>query len=259
MKRKTVTIITVVYNAEATIETCIQSVIAQSYPQIEYILIDGQSSDGTGEIIKKYQTHIQKWISEKDDGMYDAMNKGLQHSHGDIIGFLNADDVLAYPDVIADIVQVFESRGKDCCYGDLVYTAPENLQQTVRHWHVPDFKPEMLTRGIFPPHPTFYVKKAVYDRYGGFDCRLTSAADFELMVRFLLKYRISIAYLPNVLVKMRSGGKANKTPWHMLIGLRECYRAFALNGLSPSWRFVPGTLWFRIRQWMRYKEHEYVL
>jgi len=246
MEPSKVSIITVVFNSAGTLKDCIDSVAAQDYPFVEHILVDGGSKDGTVDIIRANETRVARWISEPDHGIYDAMNKGIRMASGDIIGILNADDFYPSPGVISTIVQTMQDKGVDSCYGDIDYVDAKALDQTVRAWRSGPFKKGMFFRGRFPAHPSFYVKRKVYDLLGLFNTDLHLAADFELMLRFLEKNAISTCYIPQVLVKMRAGGASNKTLSCMTKSLAECREAFRLNGFKVPMLFVPGTLFFRM-------------
>lgn len=233
-KNMTVTIITVCFNSVETIEDTIGSVLSQDYKEIEYIIIDGGSTDGTLDVLKKYRDQVHKYISEADDGIYDAMNKGLNLATGDVVGFLNADDFYADNDVIEKIAGVMQSNDVDCCYGDLEYVAPDNPGKTVRRWKSQPYQSGLFKKGWHPPHPTFFAKKIIFDKYGGFDNGYNIGADYELMLRFLKKHGIKSCYIPTTLVRMRIGGKSNKNLCQIIRANIECYRAWKKNGLTIS-------------------------
>ena len=201
-----VSIITVVFNNREMIKDAISSVLNQTYKNIEYIVIDGLSEDGTVDVIESYGAKITKFISEKDDGIYDAMNKGIALATGDIVGILNSDDFYIDDKVIEKIVKEFEDNKIDSVYADLIFVKPEELERTVRYYDSSYFNPEKFAYGWMPAHPTFFVKKWVYDKYGVFRTDLMIAADFDLLLRFLYTQKISYSYLQEVLVKMRLGG-----------------------------------------------------
>ncbi len=234
MKPLKVSIITVCLNSASTIEGTIRSVINQTYPHIEYIIIDGGSADGTAEIVKKYHNNIACWVSEKDKGIFDAMNKGIKLATGDIIGILNADDIYADEKVIEDVTKTILGKQVDTCYGDLVYVAKENLDKVVRCWKSSEFHTQAFKRLWLPPHPTFFVKRDVYAHCGSFDLDFPIAADYELMVRILYKYHVATTYIPRVLVKMRTGGNSNKSMVNLVKGNIECYKAWGNNGLNAN-------------------------
>ncbi|HOV12994.1 MAG TPA: glycosyltransferase family 2 protein [Spirochaetota bacterium] len=243
-----ISIITVVYNAEKTIEECIKNVIKQNYKNIEYIVVDGKSSDKTLEIISKYKQNISKIISEKDSGIYDAMNKGINVATGDIIGFINADDYFENENVISDIVNIFNEKRVDCCYGDIVYFDENDNNKIVRYWKTKKENKNMFNDGTFPPHPSFYAKKECYTKYGLYKTDFKIASDFELMLRFLKKNNISSFYLPKIFVRMKSGGAANKNINNIFKGLNESKLSFKLNGLRTPFLFTFKTLIFRFMQ-----------
>jgi len=227
-----VSVITVVFNNKDTIESTIKSVLGQTYKNIEYIVVDGGSTDGTVDVIKKYNKYISKWISEPDNGIYDGMNKGIKMATGQIIGILNSDDVCADNKVIEVVVKAIEENSADCCWGDLVYIDRENTDKIIRYWKSSEFKEGKFKRGWMPPHPTFFVKKYVYEKYGYFNLDFPIAADYELMLRLLEKYKIRSCYIPKVLVKMRTGGKSNRSLVNIIKANIECYKAWKVNELS---------------------------
>jgi len=226
-----VSIITVVYNNKLHIKDCIESVLRQNYKNIEYIIIDGGSTDGTIDVVKQYLSKIAKFISEKDTGIYDAMNKGISIATGDIIGFLNSDDMYANDGVLANVVSVFNSGNVDSVYGDLVYVSRNNKEKTIRYWNAGQYYPGAFRKGWHPPHTAFFVKKTVYEKYGNFDLDFKIAGDYEIMLRFLEKYKISTSYIKKVLVKMRLGGKSNSSISNIIKANLECYRAWGRNNM----------------------------
>lgn len=228
-----ISIITVSYNSAQTIEHTIQSVLQQQYPNLEYIIIDGASTDQTLNIINKYQDKISVIISEKDNGIYHAMNKGLKLATGDIIGILNSDDFYADENVLNDVVQLFENTHADAIYADLQYVDANDIRKVKRHWKSGKYNPGDFLFGWMPPHPTFFVRKEVYEKYGIFNESFRSAADYELMLRFIHKHQISIEYLPRVIVKMRSGGQSNITAKNRIKANLEDRKAWEINGLKP--------------------------
>ncbi len=229
-----VTVITSCKNSEATIEDAIRSVLAQDYPDIEYIIIDGNSTDRTLEITKKFSAGISILISEADEGLYHAINKGIQLSSGEIICNLNADDFYADAGVIRKVVDLFTESRSDAVYGDLHYVDKKDKEKIVRNWKSGAYKEGLFLKGWMPPHPAFFVKKSIYDAYGNFNVSLKSAADYELMLRFIHKHKIKTAYLPSVLVKMRTGGKSNKTLANRIKANLEDRKAWKINNLRPG-------------------------
>lgn len=205
-----ISIITVCLNSKKTIESTIQSVINQSYSNIEYIVIDGGSTDGTTDIVNQYKSSITAFISEPDQGIYDAMNKGIALAQGDIIGLLNSDDIYTNNRTIEDVVYTFEkNKNIDACYSDLVYINENN--QVIRYWKSNAFKPGSFAYGWTPPHPTFFVKREAYAKYGVFSKEYKIAADVELMMRFIEIYEIKAKYVESIWVKMKTGGISNSS------------------------------------------------
>lgn len=229
-----VSIITVCFNAESTIEFAIQSVLKQNYQNIEYIIVDGQSSDKTIPIIEKHRDKISKFISEKDEGMYFALNKGIQLATGGIIGLLHADDFYPSEKIISRVVKEFETKKVDSVYGDLQYVEKENPEKIFRDWKSESFNPQNFLKGWMPPHPTFFVKKSCYEKFGLFNTSFSISADYELMLRFLFKHKISSSYIPEVLVKMRTGGISNVTLKSRIKANKEDRQAWKINGLKPN-------------------------
>ncbi len=201
-----ISIITVVRNGKETIQDAINSVLNQTYNDIEYIIIDGTSQDGTIEIIQSYGDKISKLISEPDDGLYDAMNKGIALATGDVIGILNSDDFYIDEHVIQKVVDRFESLHVDSIFADLVYVKPNDLEKTVRYYDSSKFHPSKFAYGWMPAHPTFFVRREVYEKYGRFRTDLKIAADFDILIRFLYTHSISYHYMKEVIIKMRLGG-----------------------------------------------------
>lgn len=230
-----VSIITVTYNSAKTLKDTIQSIARQTYPNIEYIIVDGKSSDSTVDIIKSYEKELSiKWISEKDKGLYDAMNKGIKMATGDIIGILNSDDFYHKTDAIENIVKGFTDEYVDCVFADMRYVHPSNLNKTVRYYSSKKFKPAKFKWGYMPGHPTFFVRKKYFDEYGLYQCDYKIAADFELLMRFLYKHKISYRYLPFDLLKMRTGGKSTESIKSNIILNKEIIRACKENGINTN-------------------------
>ena len=204
-------IITVSYNSENFIESCINSLINQSYKNIEYIVIDGLSTDNTLKIIKKYSKYISAIISEPDKGIYDAMNKGIKIAKGEIIGFLHSDDFYTNNNVLSKVADIFrENPSLDACYADLMYVKQTDTSRIVRYWKSNKFILGSFSKGWSPPHPTFFVRRSVYERFGVFNLNYPIVSDVELMMRFLEINKIQTLYLNEVWIKMRMGGLSNK-------------------------------------------------
>lgn len=226
-----VSIITVTHNSEKFLLSCIQSVREQENADIEYIVIDGKSTDNTVQLIKQNQDIISYWISETDRGMYDAINKGIRAATGDIIGILNSDDLLASPDVISNIVTCFESTNLDSVYGDLEYVDQNNIEKITRVWKGVKFDRRLFNVGWMPAHPTFYIRREVIQKYGLYENHYYSAADYEFMVRYLYHHKISSFYLEQMVVKMRTGGASNGNLKRRLRANRRDYLAMKKNGI----------------------------
>lgn len=235
-----VSIITVTYNSEATLADTIDSVVAQDYGNIEYIIVDGKSTDRTCDIIKQYRPHIAKFISEPDKGIYDAMNKGIKMATGNIVGILNSDDFLARPDAISLIVQQFQADpALDAVYGNLYYVDNHDTDKIIRYWKSKEYTPRAFFHGWHPAHPTFYTRREVYEKYGLYDLRFPLSADFELMLRLFECCQIRTKLIEAVLVKMRIGGATTKSIFPIFRGIGQCKRAFRVNGLRPPF-FYPA-------------------
>ncbi len=229
-----VSIITATYNSAATIAHCLASVKNQSYQNIEHIIIDGGSTDHTLSIVKQNE-FSGKLISEKDNGIYDAMNKGIDLATGDIIGILNSDDLYASDSIIQQLVALFETSQSDAIYGDLEYVDAVDTQKITRKWNAGQFTPKAFLYGWMPPHPTFFVKAELYKQYGKFNLNVYTAADYELMLRFIYRFGIKVAYLQEVMVKMRTGGVSNQSIKNRLLANKGDRMAWEINGLKPYW------------------------
>lgn len=225
-----VSLITVTYNAESTIERCIRSVIAQKYRNIEYIVIDGASTDSTIQIINRYAQNIQNIISEPDKGMYDALNKGIKLATGDVIGILNADDYFASDDILADVATAFKRSDIDILYGNLDFV---DLNETIiRKWRTRSYTKGIFGWGWMPAHPTFYCRKSLFNSLGYYSLEYGTAADYELMLRFMHKTNVKAYFLDKVMVKMQSGGMSNKRPANRINAWRFDLKAMRNNGIK---------------------------
>ena len=224
-----ISIITVVYNAEAHVRDCIESVLAQTYDDIEYIFIDGASTDATYAIAKHYENKIAVLRSEADKGMYDALNKGIALATGEVIGILNSDDILANPTVISSVAEAFIEQKVSGVYGDLNYVAPQDTTQIQRKWRSSTAQPKDLALGWMPAHPTLYLKRELFSQFGNYSLSHGSAADYELMLRFLYQHEITTAYLPMLMVNMRSGGMSNQSMKHRYSAFLNDYSALKQN------------------------------
>ncbi len=235
-----ISIVTVCFNCAATIGDTVKSVLSQGHRDVEYIVVDGGSTDGTQELVTTYNGRIGKFVSEPDEGIYDAMNKGMRMAEGDFVAFLNADDIYVDDRVISDVVTAAQAQSVDAVYGDLLYVRRDDTDKVVRYWKAGAYLPGAFRLGWVPPHPTFFCRRDVLKEVGCFDPRYRIAGDFELMLRLLDKHRIRVGYVERPLVRMRVGGRAN-TIRGMWCGNREILRAFAANGVRPS----AGFFWRR--------------
>jgi len=228
-------VITVCYNSESFISCAINSVLSQTFSNIEFIVVDGGSKDNTVSIIQSFGNKISYFVSEEDEGIYDAMNKGIMFAKGDVIGFLNSDDFYESNDVLSRVAEVFEKDPSlDACYADLIYTEQSDIFRMVRYWRSGDFVPSSFSSGWCPPHPTFFVRSYVYKRFGSFDLNYHIASDVELMMRFLEVYKIGVQYIPEVWVKMRMGGTTNKSLKNIWAQNQEVLRALRNHGLASN-------------------------
>ena len=228
-----ISIITVVWNNASTIKDAIDSVLNQTYSNIEYIVVDGASTDGTVEIVQSYENKITKFISEKDKGLYDAMNKGLLLATGDVIGILNSDDFYIDKFVVEKVVKEFDEKQVDSIFADLVFVKPENLNKTVRYYDSSRCMPDKFKYALYPAHPTFFVKNKIYKKYGLFKTNYKIGADFDIMARFLYTNKISYSYIKEPLIKMRIGGVSTSfsSVWiNSLEQLRVCRE----NGIKTN-------------------------
>jgi len=230
-----ISIITVVYNNKKTIQDAIDSIVNQTYQNIEHIIIDGASTDGTIEIIQNYGDKITKFISEPDKGIYDAMNKGIALATGDVVGILNSDDFYIDDHVIEKVVNIFQEQEVDSLFADLIFVKPHNLDKTIRYYDSSKFNPSKFAYGWMPAHPTFFVKRNIYKKYGVFKTDYKIAADYELLVRFLEKYKISYYYLRLPIIKMRIGGVSTSGIKSNYILNKEIIRACKENGIVTNW------------------------
>jgi glycosyltransferase len=226
----------------------IKSVLGQDCPGVEYIIVDGGSTDSTLEIIKSYGSRINKMISEPDKGIYDAMNKGIKLASGDIVGILNSDDVYADNMVLSEVVEMFRKTGADAVYGDLVYVGKDDASRVVRYWRAGQYRPGNFRKGWHPAHPALFVKRQVYEKCGGFDTSFSVSADFELMLRLFEKHKIKTVYLPKVLVKMRLGGESNRALGNIIKGNLNILRAFWKNGIFVTPFYTIRRLFSKIEQ-----------
>ena len=225
-----VSIVTAVYNAQEYIEDCIRSVISQEDVEVEYIVIDGNSTDNTVDIIKKYASQIDVLRSEPDQGMYDALNKGIALATGDIIGILNSDDLFANTDILVHVVQYIQSRQADAVFGNLNYVKRDDIAQITRKWISNPFNSRDFETGWMPAHPTLFIKKSCFEQFGGYSLDYGTASDYELMLRFLYKHQIKAVFIDKLLVNMRTGGLSNGSFRKLYFAFINDYKAIVNTG-----------------------------
>lgn len=236
-----ISVITVTYNSERTLQDCMDSVLRQTYPDIEYILVDGLSSDHTVDIIRSNEHRFEgrlRWVSERDKGLYDAMNKGIAMATGEVVGILNSDDFFTTDDVIEAVARSFEDEAMDAVYGDIHFVKPTDLGKCVRYYSSAFFRPFLFRFGLQPAHPSFYCKKKWFDRLGGYRLDLKIAADFELLIRYLYKHRLKTTYLRKNFVTMRTGGLSTCSLLHRHILNIEDIKACRLNGIFTFYPLI---------------------
>jgi glycosyltransferase involved in cell wall biosynthesis len=232
-----VSIITVCYNSATTIRDAIESVLSQTYRNIEYIIVDGNSTDNTLDIVKSYESKFSgrmRWLSEPDNGLYDAMNKGIRMATGDFVGILNSDDFYNYPGAIETAADRLRETGADACFSDVRYVNSENLNRTVRYYSSAKFTPKRFCYGFMPAHPTFFVRKRYFEEIGYYKTDYRIAADFELLIRFLYTHKLSYHYIPLDMIKMRTGGISTRSWKSNYILNKEIVRACRENGISTN-------------------------
>ncbi|GAB3971143.1 glycosyltransferase family 2 protein [Spirosoma terrae] len=236
-----VSIITVVFNGAEHIRDCIESIINQTYSDIEYIVVDGKSTDGTVDIVESYGARIARFVSEPDKGLYDAMNKGISMATGDVIGLLNADDFYRHDRVIENMVATFKRTNSDAVYGDMLYVDRVDTQSLKRYWRSGWYTENAFLWGWMPGHLSFFAKRWMYEKYGLFRLDMKSAADYELLLRFIHKNNAKLAYMDEVTIVMRAGGISNSSLKNRLRANREDRLAWDMNGLKPYF----FTLWLK--------------
>ena len=245
-----ISIITVTLNSAATLATTMDSVCRQDYPAIEHIVVDGGSSDGTLDIVRAHP-HVARFISEPDDGLYDAINKGIALATGDVVGILNSDDFFPSADIVSRIATALRAPQVDAIFGDVAFVRPGNLDRIVRLYSSRKFHPRQFARGYMPAHPSFYVRRRCYEQFGGYKTDYRIAADYELLVRFIHRHRIAYAYLPQTMVYMRTGGVSNKTIASRYVLNREIVRACRENGVTTSMARLSLKYVFKIFEYVR--------
>ena len=227
-----ISIITVSFNSVITIKDTIKSVISQDYNNIEYIIIDAGSNDGTIDVIKEYEEHISYFSSEYDNGIYEGMNKGIAAAKGDVIGIINSDDFYPNSFVISNVVKTFEKKRCDAVYGDLLYVKFFDINKIVRYWQAGEYTVKKIKNGWMLPHPTFFVKKYLYDKYGYYNTDLKTAADYEMILKLLYRYNVKTIYIPMILVTMRIGGASNSSILNRIRANKEDGLAWTKNQLN---------------------------
>jgi len=241
-----ISIITVCYNSSGTLSTTIDSVLSQVYQNVEYIIIDGASDDGTVMIVRSYGSKISKFISEADRGIYDAINKGIALSTGDIVGILNSDDVFYDKHVISKVAESFSDNEIDAVYGDAIFVKAGNTARIVRYYSSGAFNPQRFRFGFMPAHPSFYMRKEFFKKFGNYKTDYKIAADFELLLRFIYVKKIRYKYIRMPFVKMRTGGASNRSVLSNIILNREILRACRENGLRTSYLFIYMKYFFKV-------------
>jgi glycosyltransferase involved in cell wall biosynthesis len=229
-----ISLLTVSFNSAATIKDTIESIRSQDYKNIQYIVVDGNSTDGTVEIITSYDSFISKWISEPDKGIYDAMNKAIQMATGDVVGILNSDDFYFNDQIISQIANAFEDSSVDIVFGDLIFVNPANLSKVVRKYSSANWHPDRFARGFMPAHPTVFIRRKYYEQFGLFKTDYKIAADYELLIRFLYVHKLKYKYLPITMVKMRRGGVSSRNWKSNFILNDEIIRACRENGIKTN-------------------------
>ncbi len=246
-----ISIITVVYNNEKTIQDAMQSVLGQTYKNIEYVIIDGSSKDNTVNLIKEYKDQLGHFVSEKDNGLYDAMNKGIQACTGDVIGILNSDDLYQDSQVIAAVMEEFKNdKVLDIVYGDLVYVKSNDTNTIVRNWKSKEYYKRFFENANVPPHPALFVRSKVYKEAGLFDLQFKLAADYELMLRMFKKHNFKSKYINRLIIKMRLGGATNHSYTNIVNQNKEILKAWKVNGLQAPFYLMPLRIIKRLSQFI---------
>lgn len=227
-----ISVITAVYNRAETILDAMRSVQEQSWPNVEHVVIDGSSTDGTVQILREHLNAQAIFVSEPDKGIYDALNKGLARATGDVIGLMHSDDFFADDEVLQSVALAFAESDIDAVYGDLDYVAKTDTARIVRRWRSGNYSSAKLARGWMPPHPTLFLRRSVIERWGGFDTQFRIAADYDAILRYFGQGKIRATYIPRVLVKMRLGGESNRSLGRLLLKTREDYTALKRNGVG---------------------------
>lgn len=248
-----VSIVTCTYNSAATVADTINSVNRQTYPDIEHIIVDGLSKDNTVEVVNAHATYRQRIICEKDNGIYDAFNKGIKAAKGDIVGVLNSDDFFTSPEVVENIVKAFEDNNIDAVYGDIHFVNANDLSKPVRYYSSAYFRPWMMRMGFMFAHPSFYVKRSLYEKLGIYRTDFKIASDFELLLRFIYKEKIKTLYMPMDFVTMRTGGASTESMKSKNIINKECLIACKENGVYSNMMLMWCRLFVKGLELIRFK------
>ena len=227
-----ISVVTAVSNRAATVGDTLRSVQSQTYEDIEHVLQDGGSTDGTLDIVKRHGDPRMMVLSERDNGIYDAINRGKARATGDVVGFMHSDDVFAHDRVLENVAKAFADPQIDCVYGDLQYVAANDITRVIRHWTSGAYSRALLARGWMPPHPTFYIRRSLLEQHGTYDTSFQIAADYDAMLRWLWTHNLQPAYIPEVMVKMRVGGESNRSLGRIVQKSREDYRALRRNNVG---------------------------
>lgn len=245
-----VSIVTPTFNSAATVATTLDSVRRQDYPDIEHIVVDGRSTDNTADIVRSYP-HVARFVSEADSGLYDAVNKGIRLATGDVVGILNSDDFFPSGQIVARIVETLTLRQVDAVFGDVAFVRSDNTEKIVRMYSSRRFHPRQFARGYMPAHPTFYVRRRCYEQFGGYQTDYRIAADYELLMRFIHRHKISYAYVPLTMVHMRTGGVSNRTFRSRYVLNREIVRACRENGVTTSMARLSLKYFFKVFEYIK--------
>lgn len=227
-----ISVVTAVFNRADTIADAVQSVRAQRYEQVEHIVQDGGSTDGTLDVLEELSAPQMLLESQRDGGIYEGINRGISRASGDVIGLMHSDDLFSGPDILDRVAEALRDDGIDGVYGDLVYVRADDPGRVVRSWTSGQYEPRLLKKGWMPPHPTLYLRRDVFERWGAYDTNFRIAADYEAMLRWLVKGRIRLVYIPTVMVRMRVGGESNRSIRHIIRKSREDYRAMRRHGVG---------------------------
>ncbi len=252
-----ISLITITYNSEKTLVDTIQSVLNQTYPNIEYIIVDGASKDNTVSIIKEYEPYFgerMKWISEPDKGLYDAMSKGIRMATGDVVGILNSDDFFTSKEVLQQVANAFiQDEKPDAVYGDVHFVHPEDLNKCVRYYSSKVFRRSLMKLGFMPAHPSFYLRRECFEKYGLYKTDYKIAADFEFLLRVIYKEKIKTQYLPIDMVTMRTGGASTSGIKSHLKIMKEHLRAFRENGIYTNMLLLSLRYFYKIYEVIKSK------